>query len=111
MKRDGTKPVPASDDVAVVTMAMGQRVGKRRRPEPSECGIGILLERRVATSSLRSLLKRRPQSWAVVETCAEAFRVADSAASSDTRCGWSLRCDLSCLGGHFMFETQKGQIL
>jgi transposase len=40
----------------------------------------ILLERRVATSSLRFLLKRRPQSRVIVETCAEAFHVADSAA-------------------------------
>jgi transposase len=39
----------------------------------------ILLERRVATSSLRSMLKRRPPSRVVIETCAEAFHVADSA--------------------------------
>jgi transposase len=39
----------------------------------------VLLERRVATSSLSKLLKQRPQSRVVVETCAEAFHVADSA--------------------------------
>jgi transposase len=39
----------------------------------------VLLERRVATSSLSRLLKQRPQSRVVVETCAEAFHVADAA--------------------------------
>ncbi len=39
----------------------------------------VLLERRVTTSSLAKLLKLRPKSRVVVETCAEAFHVADSA--------------------------------
>src|ERR1700722_7996918 len=40
----------------------------------------VLLERRVATASLSGLLKRRPKgSRVIVETCAEAFHVADSA--------------------------------
>jgi transposase len=39
----------------------------------------ILMERKVATSSLSKLLKRRPRSRVIVETCAEAFHVADSA--------------------------------
>jgi transposase len=39
----------------------------------------VLLERKVATSSLSSLLERRPRSRVVVETCAEAFHVADAA--------------------------------
>jgi transposase len=39
----------------------------------------ILLERRVATSQLGRLLTGRAPSRVVVETCAEAFRVADQA--------------------------------
>jgi transposase len=39
----------------------------------------VLFERKVSTSSLASLLKRRPNSRVVVETCAEAFHVADAA--------------------------------
>jgi transposase len=39
----------------------------------------VLLERRVTTSSISKLLKQRPRSRVVVETCAEAFHVADSA--------------------------------
>ena len=39
----------------------------------------VLMERKVATSSLSSLLERRPKSRVIVETCAEAFHVADSA--------------------------------
>ncbi len=39
----------------------------------------ILEERRWATSKLRSYLQRRPPSRVIVETCAEAFRVADTA--------------------------------
>jgi len=39
----------------------------------------IVEERRVATGSLRKLLAGRPASRVVVETCAEAFAVADAA--------------------------------
>jgi transposase len=39
----------------------------------------IALERKVATSSLKSYLRKQPQSRVVVETCAEAFRIADMA--------------------------------
>jgi transposase len=39
----------------------------------------VVLERRVATSSLARLLRMRPKSRVVVETCAEAFHIADSA--------------------------------
>lgn len=39
----------------------------------------ILLEQRVATRSLEVFLKRQPHSRVVLETCAEAFRVADLA--------------------------------
>jgi transposase len=39
----------------------------------------VLFERKVSTSSLSSLLKKRPKSRVIVETCAEAFHVADSA--------------------------------
>jgi transposase len=39
----------------------------------------IALERKVATSSLKSYLRKQPHSRVVVETCAEAFRVADMA--------------------------------
>jgi len=39
----------------------------------------ILLERRVATRSLGIFLKRQPHSRVVLETCAEAFHVADLA--------------------------------
>jgi transposase len=39
----------------------------------------ILSERRVLTRTLRAQLKRRPTSRVVMETCAEAFKVADAA--------------------------------
>lgn len=39
----------------------------------------ILLEQKVATRSLEIFLSRQPHSRVVLETCAEAFRVADSA--------------------------------
>src|SRR5215471_6100236 len=39
----------------------------------------ILLEQRVATRSLEIFLKRQPHSRVVLETCAEAFHVADLA--------------------------------
>jgi transposase len=39
----------------------------------------ILMEQKVATSSLAALLKKREKSRVVVETCAEAFHVADAA--------------------------------
>src|SRR5688572_23996065 len=39
----------------------------------------ILLERRMLTSSLKKYLAQRPKSRVVVETCTEAFGVADSA--------------------------------
>jgi transposase len=39
----------------------------------------ISLERKVPTASLKSYLKRQPKSRVVLETCAEAFRVADLA--------------------------------
>jgi hypothetical protein len=39
----------------------------------------ILEEKRWATSKLRSYLEKRPPSRVIVETCAEAFRVANAA--------------------------------
>jgi len=42
----------------------------------------ILLEQRVATRSLGIFLERQPHSRVVLETCAEAFRVADLALKS-----------------------------
>jgi transposase len=39
----------------------------------------IALERKVATRSLKSYLSKQPHSRVIVETCAEAFRVADIA--------------------------------
>ena len=39
----------------------------------------VLFEQKVSTSSLPSRLKKRSKSRVVVETCAEAFRVADAA--------------------------------
>jgi transposase len=39
----------------------------------------IALERKVATRSLKSYLGKQPHSRVIVETCAEAFRVADIA--------------------------------
>jgi transposase len=39
----------------------------------------ILSERRVLTRTLFALLKKRPMSRVVMETCAEAFKVADAA--------------------------------
>lgn len=41
----------------------------------------VLAERKVATSHLRTFLKRQPASRVVLETCAEAFAVADMALS------------------------------
>ena len=43
----------------------------------------VLEERKVATSHLRTFLKRQPASRVVLETCAEAFGVADLALSLD----------------------------
>jgi transposase len=43
----------------------------------------ILLERKLPTKSLQSFLKRQPRSRVVLETCAEAFRVADLASSCE----------------------------
>jgi len=39
----------------------------------------VLVERRVVTARLSSLLERRPRSRVILETCAEAFSVADLA--------------------------------
>jgi transposase len=41
----------------------------------------IVQEQTLATASLRSYLKRQPASRVVLETCSEAFRIADLAAS------------------------------
>ena len=41
----------------------------------------ILVERRVTTRSLEKHLRKRPKSVVVMETCAEAFSVADAAAA------------------------------
>lgn len=42
----------------------------------------ILLERKVATTRLGSYLSKRPQSRVILETCAEAFFVADAASAA-----------------------------
>ena len=42
----------------------------------------ILLERRIQTASLKRYLKGRPPSRVVLETCTEAFAVADGAAAA-----------------------------
>jgi transposase len=42
----------------------------------------ILLEQKVATRTLGTFLKRQPHSRVVLETCAEAFHIADLALSS-----------------------------
>lgn len=47
----------------------------------------ILQERKVATASLGAYLRRQPPSRVVLETCSEAFRIADSASS----CGHEVR--------------------
>jgi transposase len=47
----------------------------------------VLLERRVATRSLRPVLKKRPPSRVVLETSAEAFAIADIA----MECGHEVR--------------------
>lgn len=39
----------------------------------------VLLERKVGTRSLRAFLQRQPKSRVVLETCSEAFRIADMA--------------------------------
>jgi transposase len=39
----------------------------------------IIAERRIKTAALKRFLKGRPESRVIVETCAEAFRVADGA--------------------------------
>src|SRR5947208_397975 len=39
----------------------------------------ILIERRILTSALRKYLTERPPSRVVVETCTEAFAIADAA--------------------------------
>ncbi len=39
----------------------------------------ILLERRMATSALKNYLSERPHSRVIVETCTEAFAIADAA--------------------------------
>jgi transposase len=43
----------------------------------------ILLERKVPTRSLEGFFKRQPRSRVVLETCAEAFRVADLASACE----------------------------
>jgi len=47
----------------------------------------IIKEGRVRTSELRSFLEKRPQSRVIVETCSEAFSVADDALA----CGHEVR--------------------
>jgi transposase len=42
----------------------------------------ILLERKVATAKLPVYLRRRPPSRVILETCAEAFHVADAASAA-----------------------------
>ena len=42
----------------------------------------ILLERKVATARLPAYLAKRPKSRVIVETCAEAFFVADAASAA-----------------------------
>lgn len=39
----------------------------------------VLLKRKVETSKLPAFLKRRAKSRVILETCAEAFRIADQA--------------------------------
>ena len=39
----------------------------------------VLLERKVKTAAIKRFLKTRPKSRVIVETCSEAFRVADGA--------------------------------
>jgi transposase len=43
----------------------------------------IVLEKRMLTRSLPSLLRKRPPSCVVMETCAEAFNLADAASEMD----------------------------
>jgi transposase len=43
----------------------------------------ILLERKLPTRDLESFLKHKPHSRVVLETCAEAFRIADLALSCE----------------------------
>lgn len=43
----------------------------------------VLLEQKVATRTLGNFLKRQPRSRVVLETCAEAFRIADMALSCE----------------------------
>jgi transposase len=43
----------------------------------------ILLERKLATTSLKKFLQQQPHSRIILETCAEAFRVADFALSCE----------------------------
>ena len=47
----------------------------------------ILVERRVRTAMLKKFLRGRPPSRVVVETCTEAFSVADAALA----CGHEVR--------------------
>ena len=42
----------------------------------------ILLERKVPTARLPAYLAKRPRSRVIVETCAEAFFVADAASAA-----------------------------
>ena len=49
----------------------------------------ILLERKVATDKLGFHLKQRPAGRVILETCSEAFAVADKLL--DTRCVWCRR--------------------
>ena len=51
----------------------------------------IVEERSCETRSLRAYLRQRPPSRVVIETCAEAFGVADAALELDTRCQWCRR--------------------
>lgn len=56
--------------------------GKESQVCVRDSGGQILLEQKVATRSLGSFFKHQPHSRVVLETCAEAFRVADLALSS-----------------------------
>jgi transposase len=47
----------------------------------------VIEERKVATTRLEAFLRKQPTSRVVLETCSEAFRIADSAAS----CGHEVR--------------------
>ena len=51
----------------------------------------ILEERRCRTVALPGYLASRPQSRVVLETCSEAFRIADAALTLGMRSVWSLR--------------------